>query len=74
MLILRLVTIALCLTAPLWQVAALNRQLAAETVLPGDVLRAVTCTNFVYPTKALFGAAAPERHIVSLRPGATAVC
>jgi len=24
----------------------------------------VSCTNFVYPTNALFGAKAPERHIV----------
>ncbi len=38
---------------------------AAQAALPGDVLRAVTATNFVYPTKALFGAIPPERHIVS---------
>ncbi|KXZ50094.1 hypothetical protein GPECTOR_18g70 [Gonium pectorale] len=44
--------------------AALNGDLAKDAVLPGDVLRAVTATNFVYPTRALFGAAAPERHIV----------
>jgi hypothetical protein len=31
----------------------------------GDVLRGATCTNFVYPTKALFGAVPPERHVVS---------
>jgi hypothetical protein len=34
-------------------------------VTAGDVLRGVTCTNFVYPTKALFGAVPPERHVVS---------
>ncbi|GFR48679.1 hypothetical protein Agub_g10634, partial [Astrephomene gubernaculifera] len=44
--------------------AALNPALARDAVLPGDVLRAVTATNFVYPTRALFGAAPPERHIV----------
>jgi len=36
----------------------------AVAALPGDILRAVTCTNFVYPTQALFGARPPERHIV----------
>eukprot|EP00198_Chlamydomonas_reinhardtii_P011867 XP_001701204.1 predicted protein [Chlamydomonas reinhardtii] len=44
--------------------ASLNSDVAAEAVLPGDVLRAVTATNFVYPTRALWGAQAPERHIV----------
>jgi hypothetical protein len=29
------------------------------------VLRGVTCTNFVYPTRALFGAVPPQRHVVS---------
>lgn len=47
------------------QRASLNSDVAAEAVLPGDVLRAVTATNFVYPTRALWGAQAPERHIVS---------
>ncbi len=47
------------------QIASINTSLKAEAVLPGDLLRAVTATNFVYPTKALFGASAPERHIVS---------
>lgn len=32
------------------------------------MLRAATCTNFVYPTKALFGAVPPQRHIVSSMP------
>jgi len=31
----------------------------------GDVLRGATCTNFVYPTRALLGAVPPERHVVS---------
>ncbi|KAG2427599.1 hypothetical protein HXX76_012253 [Chlamydomonas incerta] len=44
--------------------ASLNADAATEAVLPGDVLRAVTATNFVYPTRALWGAQAPERHIV----------
>ncbi|GIL78527.1 hypothetical protein Vretimale_6122 [Volvox reticuliferus] len=44
--------------------AALNSDLVKDAVLPGDILRAATATNFVYPTKALFGAAPPERHIV----------
>lgn len=46
------------------KVAGLNRSLAKESVQDGDVLRGVTCTNFVYPTRALFGAVAPERHVV----------
>ncbi|GFH18344.1 uncharacterized protein HaLaN_15133 [Haematococcus lacustris] len=44
--------------------ASMNRQLASNAVLPGDILRAVTATNFVYPTRALFGAVPPERHVV----------
>ncbi|KAL6761927.1 hypothetical protein V8C86DRAFT_2526243 [Haematococcus lacustris] len=46
------------------KMASMNRQLASNAVLPGDILRAVTATNFVYPTKALFGAVPPERHVV----------
>lgn len=46
------------------QVARLNKQKLDCTPKIGDVLRAVTCTNFVYPTKALFGAVPPQRHIV----------
>eukprot|EP00879_Flechtneria_rotunda_P002418 GHRR01002615.1.p1 GENE.GHRR01002615.1~~GHRR01002615.1.p1 ORF type:complete len:300 (+),score=51.45 GHRR01002615.1:96-995(+) len=46
------------------KVAGLNPTLARETVLDGDVLRGATCTNFVYPTKALIGAVPPERHVV----------
>lgn len=46
------------------KVARLNKDKAAEAALEGDVLRAVTCTCPVWPTKALFGVVAPERHIV----------
>ena len=46
------------------QVARLDRVMAGSSLLPGDVLRGVTCTNFVYPTQALFGAQAPRRTIV----------
>eukprot|EP01025_Chloroclados_australasicus_P044868 TRINITY_DN4889_c0_g1_i11.p1 TRINITY_DN4889_c0_g1~~TRINITY_DN4889_c0_g1_i11.p1 ORF type:complete len:331 (+),score=48.29 TRINITY_DN4889_c0_g1_i11:41-994(+) len=36
-----------------------------NVAMTGDVLRATTCTNIVYPTGALlFGARMPERHIV----------
>lgn len=35
-----------------------------ETVQPGDVLRACTATNFVYPIKSLFGATPPVRTLV----------
>lgn len=47
------------------QLASMSVGASGDAVLPGDVLRALTCTNFVYPTRALFGAVAPERHIVS---------
>lgn len=30
----------------------------------GDVLRACSCTTFVFPTNSLFGAKPPQRHIV----------
>jgi len=30
-----------------------------EAAQPGDVLRAFTCTNFVFPTNSLFGAKPP---------------
>jgi hypothetical protein len=46
------------------KVAGLNRSLLKESVQDGDVLRGVTCTNFVYPTRALFGAVPPQRHVV----------
>ena len=46
------------------QVAKLDRVMAGSSLLPGDVLRGVTATNFVYPTQALFGAQAPRRTIV----------
>lgn len=44
--------------------AKLDRVMAGSSLLVGDVLRGVTCTNFVYPTQALFGAQAPRRTIV----------
>lgn len=46
------------------QVAKMDRVKQESAVLAGDVLRACTCTNFVYQTTALFGAKAPERTIV----------
>eukprot|EP00882_Tetradesmus_deserticola_P006919 GHRQ01007289.1.p1 GENE.GHRQ01007289.1~~GHRQ01007289.1.p1 ORF type:complete len:321 (+),score=76.04 GHRQ01007289.1:173-1135(+) len=46
------------------KVAGLNRSLDRESVQDGDILRGVTCTNFVYPTRALFGAVPPQRHVV----------
>lgn len=46
------------------KVAQIDRSLLRSTIIEGDVLRAITCTNFVYPTQALFGATPPERHIV----------
>eukprot|EP00882_Tetradesmus_deserticola_P008531 GHRQ01008996.1.p1 GENE.GHRQ01008996.1~~GHRQ01008996.1.p1 ORF type:complete len:294 (+),score=64.92 GHRQ01008996.1:166-1047(+) len=49
------------------KVASLNRSLDKESVLDGDLQRGVTCTNFVYPTRALFGAVPPQRHVVSLQ-------
>mmetsp|Transcript_12730 Transcript_12730/g.27574 ORF Transcript_12730/g.27574 Transcript_12730/m.27574 type:complete len:290 (-) Transcript_12730:387-1256(-) len=45
------------------KVSGMNQALS-QAILPGDVLRGVTCTTIVYPTKALFGAIPPERHIV----------
>ncbi len=38
--------------------------MAGSSLAVGDVVRGVTCTNFVYPTQALFGASAPRRTIV----------
>jgi hypothetical protein len=49
-------------------------ELIPPTIAAGDVLRAATCTNFVYPTRALFGAVPPERHIVSARPSCPVYC
>ena len=40
------------------QVAKMTQREAAQ---PGDVLRAFTCTNFVFPTNSLFGAKPPVR-------------
>jgi hypothetical protein len=44
---------------------AAHRLLVLLLLRAGDVLRGVTCTNFVYPTRALFGAVPPQRHVVS---------
>jgi hypothetical protein len=45
--------------------AALDPALAAAAPAVGDVLRAVTATNLVYPTASLvFSARSPERHVV----------
>lgn len=47
------------------KLAAFDRGQRATAALPGDVLRAVTCTNLVYPAKSLlFGIQPPQRHIV----------
>ena len=46
------------------QVARMDRSKQEGAALMGDVLRACTCTNFVYQTTALFGAKAPNRTIV----------
>ena len=42
----------------------LDRSQAASAPAVGDVLRACTCTTFVFPTNSLFGAKPPQRHIV----------
>ena len=44
--------------------AKLNRALESSCLKVGDVLRGVTCTNFVYQTQAQFGLKAPKRTIV----------
>jgi hypothetical protein len=46
------------------QRARLDRSQAAGAPAVGDVLRACTCTTFVFPTNSLFGAKPPQRHIV----------
>ena len=46
------------------QLARLDGVLAGSSLMVGDLVRGVTCTNFVYPTQALFGASAPRRTIV----------
>lgn len=46
------------------RVCSMDPTLASSCIQPGDVLRATTCTNFVYPTRSLFGITPPERHIV----------
>ena len=54
----------MCSAACVHQVAKLDRVMAGSSLMVGDVLRGVTCTNFVYPTQALFGVQAPRRTIV----------
>jgi hypothetical protein len=44
--------------------ARFDKRRRAEAALPGDVLRAVTCTNILWPAKNPFGAKLPQRHIV----------
>jgi hypothetical protein len=47
------------------KLAGFDKVQRANAALPGDVLRAFTCTNLVYPAKSLlFGLQRPERHIV----------
>ena len=47
------------------QLAGFDRARRAEAALPGDVVRAFTATNLVYPTKSLlFGMQPPQRQIV----------
>ena len=44
--------------------AQVSKMTQRETVQPGDVLRACTATNFVYPIESLFGASPPVRTLV----------
>ena len=47
------------------KLAGFDRGQRATAALPGDIVRAFTCTNLVYPTKSLvFGIQPPQRHIV----------
>lgn len=47
------------------QLAGFDRARRAEAALPGDIVRAFTATNLVYPTKSLlFGMQPPQRQIV----------
>ena len=48
----------------LLQVSRLSKQSLGHSVQIGDVLRACTCTNFLYETSALLGAKAPVRTTV----------
>ena len=45
------------------QIAKLNQSSKTAPMI-GDVLRACSCTNLVYPTQSLFGVKAPIRTIV----------
>lgn len=47
------------------KLAGFDRRQRANAALPGDVVRAFTCTNLVYPARSLiFGMQPPERHVV----------
>lgn len=46
------------------KVASLDRRMLRDCLVEGDVLRAVTTTNIVYPTDALFGMKPAQRHVV----------
>jgi hypothetical protein len=50
---------------PIVQRVKLDRSQAASAPAIGDVLRACTCTTFVFPTNSLFGAKPPQRTIVA---------
>lgn len=47
------------------QMVKLDRSRAIGAPAVGDVLRACTCTTFVFPTKSLFGINPPQRHIIT---------
>jgi hypothetical protein len=47
------------------QLAKIDRSKRREAPLPGDVLRACTCTTLMYPTKSLvWGMQPPQRYVV----------
>lgn len=50
------------------QRAKLDRAREETTALPGDVLRAVTCTTLMYAPASMFGAAAPVPTITVYSP------
>lgn len=51
---------------PSMQLASMSPDASSRAVLPGDILRAVTCTCVVYPSQALFGLKPPQKTIVSV--------
>jgi hypothetical protein len=47
------------------QLAKVDRARRREAPLPGDILRACTCTTLMYPTNSLvFGMQPPQRYVV----------